>query len=81
LKRTLIATVSAAALAVSLAAHTPALAQAQLSEEVTAKVTGLGIDLTDVVLTEEDVLEIENVLNGTDDDATKTMAIEEIVAE
>jgi hypothetical protein len=48
---------------------------------VTAKVTGLGIDLTDVVLTEEDVLEIENVLNGTDDDATKTMAIEEIVAE
>jgi hypothetical protein len=81
LKRTLIATVSAAALAVSLAALTPALAQAQLSEEVTAKVTGLGIDLTDVVLTEEDVLEIENVLNGTDDDATKTMAIEEIVAE
>jgi hypothetical protein len=81
LKRTLIATVSAAALAVSLAALTPALAQAQLSEEVTAKVTGLGIDLTDVVLTEEDVLEIENVLNGTDDDATKTMAIEAIVAE
>jgi hypothetical protein len=80
-KPTLIATVSAAAFAMSLAALTPALAQAQLSEEVTAKVTGLGIDLTDVVLTEEDVLEIENVLNGTDDDATKTMAIEEIVAE
>lgn len=72
---------SAAALSISLMAGVPAWSQAELAAEAMEKATMLGVDLTDVVLTEEQVLEIENVLNSDDEDASKTEMINQIIAE
>jgi len=79
-KRNLVTAVSAAVLSLSLLAG-PALSQVQLAAEVLEKLTMLGFDMTDVVVTEEQVLELENVLNSTDEDDAKKMQIEEILAE
>jgi hypothetical protein len=78
--RNLLMTMSAAALSLGLLAAGPALAQVQLAEEVEAKLTMLGIDTT-MIVTEEQLLEIEGVLNGTDTDDTKTEAINVILAQ
>jgi hypothetical protein len=78
--RTLFTTISAAALSLGLLAAGPALALVQLAEEVQAKLTMLGIDST-MIVTEEQLLEIEGVLNGTDTDDTKTEAINVILAQ
>ena len=80
MKRNLVTAVSAAVLSLSLLAG-PALSQVQLAAEVLEKLTMLGFDMTDVVVTEEQVLELENVLNSTDEDDAKKMQIEEILAE
>jgi hypothetical protein len=66
--RFLIATAVAALLAASVSA--PSLAQVQLAEEVAAKLTMLGIDQT-LILTEEQLMDVELVLNGTESDQTK----------
>jgi hypothetical protein len=78
--RNLLMTMSAAALSLGLLAAGPALAQVQLAEEVEAKLTMLGIDTT-MIVTEEQLLEIEGVLNTNDSDDTKTEAIEVILAQ
>jgi hypothetical protein len=78
--RNLLMTMSAAALSLGLLAAGPALAQVQLSEEVEAKLTMLGIDTT-MIVTEEQLLEIEGVLNTNDSDDTKTEAIKVILAQ
>ncbi len=81
MKRLLIASVSAVTLSVAMLGTGTAFAQdAQLSEEVASKLTMLGIGLP-IAVTEDQLLQIEDVLNGTDDDDTKKMAIETIVAE
>ena len=77
----LIATVSALTLSGAMLATGTAFAQdAQLSEEVATKLEMLGIGMP-IVVTEDQLQQIELVLNGTDDDNTKKMAIETIVAE
>jgi hypothetical protein len=78
--RNLLLTMSAAALSLGLLAAGPALAQVQLAEEVEAKLTMLGIDTT-MIVTEEQLLEIEGVLNTNDSDDTKTEAIKVILAQ
>jgi hypothetical protein len=78
--RNLLMTMSAAALSLGLLAAGPALAQVQLAEEVEAKLTMLGIDTT-MIVTEEQLLEIEGVLNTNASDDTKTEAIKVILAQ
>jgi hypothetical protein len=78
--RNLLMTMSAAALSLGLLAAGPALAQVQLAEEVEAKLTMLGIDTT-MIVTEDQLLEIEGVLNTNDSDDTKTEAIKVILAQ
>jgi hypothetical protein len=81
MKKLLIATVSALTLSGAMLATGAAFAQvAQLSEEVAAKLEMLGIGMP-IALTDDQLLQIESVLNGSDDEATKKMAIETIVAE
>jgi hypothetical protein len=63
-----------------LATGTAFAQDAQLSEEVATKLEMLGIGMP-IVVTEDQLQQIELVLNGTDDDNTKKMAIETIVAE
>jgi hypothetical protein len=75
--RFLIATAVAALLAASVSA--PSLAQVQLAEEVAAKLTMLGIDQT-LILTEEQLMDVELVLNGTESDQTKVDEINAILA-
>lgn len=77
--RTIIPAVSAAALSLCLLAG-PALAQVELAEEVESELTALGIDTT-MIVTEEQLLQIENVLGGTEDEDTKTQMINQILAE
>jgi hypothetical protein len=77
-KRSFVAAVSAALLTVSLSV--PAFAQVQLAEEVITKLTELGFDMTDVVVTEEQVLQLEGVLNGTDPADVQKAEIEKILA-
>ena len=81
MKKLLIATVSALTLSGAMLSTGTAFAQdAQLSEEVATKLEMLGIGMP-IVVTEDQLQQIELVLNGTDDDTTKKMAIETIVAE
>lgn len=77
--RSIVSAVSAAAVSLCLLSGA-ALAQVQLADEVSEKLMTMGIDTT-LIVSEEQLLEIEAVLNGTDDDATKTEAINAILAE
>jgi hypothetical protein len=72
--------VSAAALSLSLLAAIPASAQsAQLEADVAAQLTELGFNTDEMMVTDEQVLEIENVLNSDDEDDIKRQRVEEIV--
>ena len=81
MKRLLITALSTVTLSMATIVAGTAFAQdAQLTEEVTTQLMSMGIELPASV-TSDQVAQIENVLNGTDDDDTKKMAIERIVAE
>ncbi len=81
MKRLLITALSTVTLSMATIVAGSAFAQdAQLTEEVTAKLMSLGIELPASV-TSDQVMQIESVLNGTDGDAEKKMAIDTIVAE
>jgi hypothetical protein len=75
--RLLLTTVAAALLAASISA--PTLAQVQLAEEVAAQLEALGIDQT-MILTQEQLSEIELVLNGTESEQSKADQINAILA-
>jgi hypothetical protein len=78
-KRSFVATVSAALLTAALSL--PALAQVQLAEEVATKLSELGFQVDGLVLTEEQVMQIENVVNSTDEEDAKKEQINQILAE
>ena len=81
MKRLLITALSTVTLSMATIVAGSAFAQdAQLTEEVTTKLMSLGIELPASV-TSDQVMQIESVLNGTDGDAEKKMAIDTIVAE
>ena len=78
----LLSTASAAVFAAVLSAA-PVFADnhGEVLEEIQQGMTGLGMDASTDDITEEQALQIQNVLNGTDDDETKKMAIEALLAE
>jgi hypothetical protein len=80
--RKTLTTVSAAALSLSLIAGAPALAQQQLGNQIADRLVAMGFNVDEIgMVSEEQALEIENVLNTSDDDQTKKTRIEEILAE
>ena len=67
---------SAAALAVALVAGAPSFAQTQTADAVLTGIAELGINTDGLVLTEEQVLEVQTILNdASQDDAAKVTAI------
>jgi hypothetical protein len=73
---------SAAILSLSLLAGTPALAQTQaLDDAVTAQLVTLGFLPGDWVLTEEQMLEIQNVVSSNEPDGEKQEQVKRIVGE
>ncbi|MBP7003105.1 hypothetical protein [Amaricoccus sp.] len=72
---------AAAALALALMSAPAALAQAETAEAVLDQMAALGVEVEGLVLTEDQVLRIESVLDGTDGDEAKVAEIEKILAE
>ena len=79
--RKVISAASAAVLSLGLLVATPGLAQVELGQSVVNGLTELGIDPEGWVLTEEQVLQLENVLNSDDSEDEKRAQIEAIVGE
>jgi hypothetical protein len=78
MKRFLIA-ISAAALSAALLVGSPAFAQEQTADAVMTGMSELGINVEGLVLTEEQVLQVEAILNGTDADAEKVAQINQLL--
>ena len=76
MKRTLTA-LTAAALSLALVAGAPAYADTEA--EVRSGMAMLDIDVVDTELTEEQILEIKNVLNGGDDNESQKDKISKIL--
>jgi hypothetical protein len=70
---------SAAILSLALMAGTPALAQMELDEAVNGQLISLGFVPGDWVLTEEQVIELQNVLASNDTDGEKQEQVRKIV--
>lgn len=70
---------SAAALSLAIAAGAPAFAQ--MSDAVSTGLAQLGFATDGLMLTEEQELEVQNVINSSDDDDTKKARIEQIIGE
>lgn len=79
MKTKLIAAASAGLLSLSLMAGVPAVAQAQLEDSVTAQLISLGFQPADWVITEEQALELQNVLSSADSDDAKRARVEQIM--
>lgn len=77
-----LAAAAAAVFSITLLSGMPAFSQEQLDAELSDKLVQLGID-TSVIgeLTDEQVMEITNVVDGTDDEDTKRMEIETILSQ
>ena len=76
MNRTLLSTVSAAMLALSLAV--PSVAQVQLAEQVANQLEQLGIDET-LIVSQDQVQQIENILNSEDTEDDKKVQINAIL--
>lgn len=71
---------SAAALSLALLAGAPLVAQEQTADAVMAEMAELGIDTEGMVLTEEQVLQIQAILSeGSEEEETKVSRIEELL--
>ncbi len=79
MKNKAIAAASAALLSVSLLAGAPALAQAQLDDAVSAQLISLGFMPADWVITEEQSLELQNVLSSNETDEIKQGQVRKIM--
>ena len=73
------AAASAAFLSLALMAGVPAVAQTQLEDSVTAQLVSLGFQPADWVITEEQALQLQNVLSSNDSDEEKRAQVEQIV--
>lgn len=67
--------ISAAALSAALLAGAPAFSQEQTADAVMTGMSELGINVEGLVLTEDQVLQVQTILNGTDGDADKVAKI------
>lgn len=71
---------SAAALSAALLAAGPMLAQTQTADAVLTGMSALGINVDGLVLTEDQVLQVEAILNDAgQDDASKVAAIDTLL--
>jgi len=77
--KNILASASAALLAITLLGGAPAFAQDQTADAVMTGMAELGMEVEGLVLTEEQVLEIQAVLNDTIDDTAKVTAIETLL--
>lgn len=78
--RKLLATASSLAVAFVLFAGAPAVAQVELAENIQTGLSELGIATDGLVLTEDQVMQIENVLNDASaSEADKTAQINAII--
>lgn len=69
----------AATVSLALLAGAGLYAQEQTADAVLTGMTELGIETEGLVLTEQQVLEIQAILNDTEDDASKVTAIEALL--
>lgn len=79
--RRVLSRAAAGLLALGLIAGAPVvtMAQVQTAEAVLDQMAALGMKTEGLVLTEDQVLQIESILNGTDDDSAKVAAINELL--
>ncbi len=75
----LFAAASAAMLSLALVAGVPAVAQEQTADAVMTGMAELGMDTEGLVLTEDQVLQIQTILNGTNDDNEKVDEINQLL--
>lgn len=71
---------SAVLLSIALLGGAPAFSQEQTADAVMTGMAELGMEVEGLVLSEEQVLEIQAVLNDTIDDTEKVTAIEALLA-
>ena len=77
----MLSTASAVALSFALLAGAPVAAQEQTADAVMSEMATLGMDTEGMVLTEEQVLQIQAVLNDAgNDDEEKVEQIEMLIA-
>ena len=77
----MLSTASAVALSFALLAGAPVAAQEQTADAVMSEMATLGMDTEGMVLTEEQVLQIQAVLNDAGNDDEETVAqIEMLIA-
>ena len=79
MKSKLIAAGSAALLSLSLIAGAPVLAQAMLDDAVTAQLVDLGFLPADWVITEAQLIELQNVLSSTESEQLKQDQVKKIM--
>lgn len=79
MKIKLMAAASAALLSLSMMAGVPAIAQERLDDAVTAQLISLGFTPDDWVMTEEQTLELQNVLSSGDSDDEKEAQVRSIM--
>ena len=76
----MLTTASAVALSFALLAAAPVAAQEQTADAVMNGMTQLGMDVEGLVLTEEQVLQIQAILNeGSEEDQNKVDRINELL--
>ncbi len=76
----LLSAASAAALSLALLAGAPLVAQEQTADAVMTGMAELGMDVEGMVLTEEQVLQIQAILSeGSEEETTKVDRIEELL--
>ena len=78
--KSMLSTASAVALSFALLAGVPAGAQEQTADAVMNEMSELGMDVEGMVLTEEQVLQIQAILGeGSEEDTTKVDRINELL--
>jgi hypothetical protein len=70
---------SASALSLTLLAGAPSFAQTRTAEQVLLTMSGLGIETEGLVLTEEQVRQVELILETNDDDPEKITRIKALL--
>ena len=70
---------AAAVLSAALLVSAPSFAQTQTADAVMTGMSELGINTEGMVLTEEQVLQVEAILSGTDPDADKVAQINQLL--
>ena len=75
----LVSVLAAGATALVLLAGTPVGAQQQTADAVMDGMEQLGIETDGLVMTEEQVLQVETILNGTGEESEKVLQINQLL--